>query len=70
MRYFLELSYLGKNYNGWQIQPNAPSVQETIEQAIFTISREKVEIVGCGRTDTGVHAKQYFAHVDLENALP
>jgi tRNA pseudouridine38-40 synthase len=70
MRYFLELSYLGKNYNGWQIQPAAPSVQETIEKAIFTISREKVEITGCGRTDTGVHAKQYFAHVDLEHELP
>jgi tRNA pseudouridine38-40 synthase len=70
MRYFIELSYHGKNYNGWQIQPNAPSVQETIQQAIFTITRENVEITGCGRTDTGVHAKQYFAHVDLEKTLP
>ncbi len=70
MRYFLELSYLGKNYNGWQTQSAAPSVQETIEKAIFTITREKVEITGCGRTDTGVHAKQYFAHVDVENDLP
>lgn len=70
MRFFLELSYLGKNYNGWQVQPNAPSVQETIEKAIFTISRVPVEIVGCGRTDTGVHAKQYFAHFDFNQEFP
>jgi tRNA pseudouridine38-40 synthase len=70
MRYFLELSYFGKNYNGWQVQPNAPSVQAAIESAIYTVSRSKVEIVGCGRTDTGVHAKQYFAHVDLPEPLP
>jgi tRNA pseudouridine38-40 synthase len=70
MRYFIELSYLGKNYNGWQIQPNAPSVQVAIETALFTILREKIDITGCGRTDTGVHAKQYFAHFDVENEPP
>lgn len=70
MRYFLKLSYHGKNYCGWQVQPHAPSVQETLEQAIFTITREQIEITGCGRTDTGVHAMQYFAHTDLQNPLP
>lgn len=70
MRYFLKLSYLGKNYCGWQIQPHAPSVQESLENAISTITREKVEVTGCGRTDTGVHASEYFAHVDLSQPLP
>lgn len=70
MRYFLRLSYHGKNYCGWQIQPHSISVQECIEKAIFTITREMVEIVGCGRTDTGVHAREYFAHVDIQEPLP
>jgi tRNA pseudouridine38-40 synthase len=70
MRYFLKLSYLGKNYNGWQIQPNAPSVQAEIEQALSKILRTPIEIIGCGRTDTGVHASEYYAHFDIENDLP
>ena len=70
MRYFLQLSYLGKNYNGWQVQPNAPSVQAEIERVLTTILRTKIEIIGCGRTDTGVHASEYFAHFDVENVLP
>lgn len=70
MRFFLALSYLGKQYCGWQIQPHAPSVQETIENAIFTITRNKIELVGCGRTDTGVHASQYYAHFDIAQPLP
>jgi tRNA pseudouridine38-40 synthase len=69
-RYFIKLAYFGKNYNGWQTQPNAPSVQETIENALFTITREKIEIVGCGRTDTGVHASEYYAHFDYEKPFP
>ncbi|MCX2679725.1 tRNA pseudouridine(38-40) synthase TruA [Galbibacter sp. EGI 63066] len=69
MRYFLELSYQGKNYHGWQIQPNAISVQEVIEEAISTLLREKTPIVGAGRTDTGVHAKQMFAHFDVETTI-
>lgn len=65
-RYFFELSYLGTNYCGWQKQPSSPSVQETIENAISKLhSFEKIEVVGCGRTDTGVHASNYFLHVDL-----
>lgn len=69
MRYFAELAYNGTNYNGWQRQPNAPSVQETIEKAFSLILRTPIEIMGCGRTDTGVHASQFFIHFDLE-AIP
>lgn len=64
-RYFIELAYNGQNYNGWQIQENAPSVQQAINEAISTVVQQEVNIVGCGRTDTGVHARQFFAHVDL-----
>ncbi|MCK9499836.1 MAG: tRNA pseudouridine(38-40) synthase TruA [Bacteroidales bacterium] len=64
MRYKLELSYKGTNYHGWQRQPNAISVQQVIEDAINLIFRDNIEIVGCGRTDTGVHAKFYTAHFD------
>lgn len=63
-RYFLELSYLGKSYSGWQRQNNAPSVQQTIEEALSRILRSNCEITGCGRTDTGVHASFYIAHFD------
>ncbi|MFN8282304.1 MAG: tRNA pseudouridine(38-40) synthase TruA [Chitinophagales bacterium] len=70
MRYFLELSYNGKNYCGWQRQDNSVSVQEVLEENLSKILNTKTEILGCGRTDAGVHAKQYFAHVDIENNLP
>lgn len=66
MRYFLELSYKGTNYCGWQRQPNAMSIQEKIETALSTILREQISIVGCGRTDAGVHASFYVAHFDYE----
>lgn len=70
MRYFSELAYRGTNYNGWQRQPNAPSVQQAIEEAMATILGAAIEVVGCGRTDTGVHASQYFMHFDWEGSLP
>jgi tRNA pseudouridine38-40 synthase len=63
-RYFIELAYDGTNYHGWQIQPNAVSVQEVLNEALATVLREVVETTGCGRTDTGVHARQFFAHFD------
>lgn len=66
MRYFIELSYHGKKYHGWQNQPDAISVQEVIEKALSTILRTEIAIVGAGRTDTGVHAKQMYAHFDTE----
>ena len=69
MRYFVELSYKGTNYNGWQIQLNAPSVQAEIEKALSAILRTPMSIVGAGRTDTGVHALHYVAHFDIETHI-
>ncbi|MCB9186317.1 MAG: tRNA pseudouridine(38-40) synthase TruA [Flavobacteriales bacterium] len=66
MRYFMKLAYNGTDFNGWQIQDNAPSIQQEIEEKLSTILQVKTPIVGCGRTDTGVHAKQYFAHFEAE----
>lgn len=65
MRYFLEIAYNGKSYCGWQRQPNAMSVQETIEHALSNLLGERTVITGAGRTDTGVHAKQLYAHFDI-----
>ncbi len=69
-RYFLEISYHGKNYVGWQIQPNGSSVQAQIIQALSLLLREPVTTLGCGRTDTGVHARQFYLHFDALNPLP
>ena len=69
MRYFLELSYHGKNYYGWQIQPDVISVQEKITTALSTILREEITIIGAGRTDSGVHASQMYAHFDVDKDL-
>lgn len=69
MRYFLELAYHGKAYHGWQRQPNAVSVQEVVENAIGILTQTPCELVGAGRTDAGVHAKQLFAHFDSEDEL-
>jgi len=69
-RYFLQCSYNGTNYHGWQIQPNAISVQEVIEDALSKILREKITVVGAGRTDTGVHASFFILHFDVENKIP
>lgn len=71
-RYFLELAYNGTAYRGWQFQPEAPSVQAEVERALrFMLHLEKVNAVGCGRTDTGVHASRYFLHFEVpdERAL-
>lgn len=68
-RYFLHLAYAGTHYNGWQIQANASSVQDTINRSLQTIFRKPLNVVGCGRTDAGVHARQFFAHFDLEEKL-
>jgi tRNA pseudouridine38-40 synthase len=69
MRYFIELAYNGKNYHGWQKQPNAPSVQGQIESKLSILLKKEIEVVGCGRTDTGVHAKQYFLHIELDQPI-
>ncbi len=69
MRYFIELSYNGKYFHGWQKQPNAISVQEVLENALSKLLQCEMKITGAGRTDAGVHAKQLFAHFDTENHL-
>lgn len=66
-RYFMELSYQGTRYHGWQIQPNALTVQQELERCFGTFLRQSVEITGAGRTDTGVHASYYVAHFDAES---
>jgi tRNA pseudouridine38-40 synthase len=66
-RYFIELSYNGATFFGWQRQPKQLSVQEEIENAFTKLnSNIPIEVVGCGRTDTGVHANHYVLHVDLQ----
>lgn len=69
MRYFIEFAYDGTNYFGYQIQPNQISVQETLEKAFSTILKQKISITGAGRTDTGVHARQMFAHFDVDEMI-
>lgn len=69
-RYVLELAYNGTRYAGWQRQPNAVSVEETVDTALSLILGEKIKIVGCGRTDTGVHASYYVAHFDFSGEFP
>jgi tRNA pseudouridine38-40 synthase len=66
LRYFIKLAYNGTNYHGWQIQPNALSIQETLNNALTIIFNTEISIMGAGRTDTGVHAKEMFAHFDIE----
>lgn len=67
-RYFVHLAYKGTQYHGWQFQPNAITIQETLNKAFQTILREEINLVGAGRTDTGVHASNYYAHFDLHKS--
>lgn len=69
MRYFIELAYNGQAYHGWQIQPNATSVQAVLHKAFFTLFKKEIELVGAGRTDTGVHARFYVAHFDSDLSI-
>ena len=66
MRYFIDLAYLGTAYHGWQIQPEAISVQQVLQEALSKILQQNIEVVGAGRTDAGVHAKQLYAHFDAD----
>ena len=68
-RYFLEISYDGTDYHGWQLQPNGISVQQVIEEKLALLFPTHIEIVGSGRTDAGVHAMRQFAHFDC-SSLP
>jgi tRNA pseudouridine38-40 synthase len=69
LRYFIEIAYLGRVFHGWQLQENAITVQGELEAALSTIMGDKVAIHGSSRTDTGVHARQQFAHFDLSQAI-
>lgn len=69
MRYFLELAYNGLPFHGWQSQPNAISVQSTIEEALSKLIGDKTQIVGAGRTDAGVHARRMYAHFDCRESI-
>jgi len=67
IRYFIHLAYNGTDFCGWQIQPNDPTVQESIEQALSTLYNKTIKVIGCGRTDTGVHASDFYAHTEVSN---
>ena len=69
MRFFITLSFDGTNYHSWQIQPNSDSVQQRLQEALSTLLRQPVEVVGAGRTDTGVHARMMVAHFDWEELI-
>ena len=69
MRFFIELSYNGQAYHGWQNQPNAISVQEVLEKALSILLKNTISVMGAGRTDAGVHASQMFAHFDFEEKI-
>lgn len=69
MRYFIEFSYNGSQYHGYQIQPNCITVQEVLEERLSKLLSQEIKTIGAGRTDAGVHAKQMFAHFDYERNL-
>jgi len=69
MRYLLEIAFKGTRYHGWQIQHNALSVQEVVNEKLSILLGENIETLGCGRTDTGVHATSYFVHFDVAKKL-
>jgi tRNA pseudouridine38-40 synthase len=68
-RYLIKLCFDGTRFHGWQLQPNAPTVQETLLSALKVLVKDVEEITGCGRTDTGVHAKEFYAHFDTQLQL-
>lgn len=69
MRYVLELAYRGTQFSGWQSQTNAHTIQSELEEKLFLLTKERLSITGCGRTDSGVHAGHYIAHVDLPESI-
>ena len=68
-RYLLKLTYNGAAYHGWQFQPNAVTIQHVLEQALSMFLKDTISLIGCGRTDTGVHAAVYYAHFDTETVF-
>ena len=69
MRYFIHMAFRGTNYSGWQIQQNATTVQGVINDRLAKLFRQNIETIGAGRTDSGVHASQFYAHFDIENEI-
>ena len=70
MRYFINLAYKGTNYFGWQFQPNDISVQQVVQEKMSILLNQPIEVLGCGRTDRGVHASKYYLHFDFDNEFP
>lgn len=68
-RYFVRLAYNGKNHHGWQVQPNSETIQGVMNHAMDLIIREEINLIGAGRTDTGVHAREFYAHFDTSQNL-
>lgn len=68
-RYFIQLAYNGTAYHGWQMQPNALAVQEVLNKALKTLFKDDIETLGCGRTDTGVHASEFYVQFDLDELV-
>jgi tRNA pseudouridine38-40 synthase len=69
-RYFIKLSFKGTNYHGWQIQPNASTIQQVLNEDLSLLLGEKIKVTGCGRTDAGVHARVFYAHFDCSSGEP
>ena len=70
MRVLLKISYLGTNYHGWQVQPNGITVQETLQNSLERLYQVRLGVTGCSRTDSGVHAKEFYCHYDTEKYIP
>jgi len=70
LRYFFHCAYKGSNYHGWQRQPDVIGVQQVLEEALTRVLKRRTICLGCGRTDAGVHASQYFFHIDVSETLP
>ncbi len=69
-RVLLKISYDGTDYCGWQVQPNGKSVQETLQDALEEMLKERVGLTGCSRTDAGVHAREFYCHFDCSQSIP
>jgi tRNA pseudouridine38-40 synthase len=69
LRYFIQFAYNGAHYHGWQYQPNAASVQETLNKSLSVLLNTPINLMGAGRTDTGVHAKEMYAHFDYDSPI-
>lgn len=69
LRYFIEFSYNGTHYHGWQIQPNAITVQQVLNEKLSILLQQSIDTTGAGRTDSGVHAQQMYAHFDYEKTI-